>query len=66
MSRNIGIVKDHEGAMHLTVAGAVAIGAKVTSISTMADGEMAVVVVIPLRDVALSEQDNILPFKRAA
>ncbi len=59
---NVALVRDHQGALHVTVSGQYASGIKVTSISTMPDGTLAAVMVVPIKDVIMKEQDNVIPF----
>lgn len=59
---NVALVRDHTGTLHMAVSGHFASGVKVTSISTMPDGTLAAVMVVPIKDVTMREQDNVVPF----
>jgi hypothetical protein len=57
---NLEIKRDHNGTMHLHVAGVPALGATVTAITTV-NGEMGAVVFVPLKLTLLGEIDRVIP-----
>jgi hypothetical protein len=59
---NVALIRDHKGTLHVTVSGYYAAGMVVKQVVTSEDGSMAAVVVVPLKDVTIAEQDNVVPF----
>lgn len=59
---NVALIRDHTGKLHVTVSGHYAAGMVVKQIVSGDDGSMAAVVVVPLKDVTIAEQDNVVPF----
>lgn len=59
---NIALIRDHKGTLHVTVSGHYAAGMIVKQIVGGEDGSMAAVLVVPLKDVTIAEQDNVVPF----
>lgn len=62
---NVALIRDHTGKLHVTVSGHYAAGMVVKQVMTGEDGAMAAIVVVPLKDVTIAEQDNIVPFPRS-
>ena len=60
--QNIELQRGHDGSLNLFVAGHAAIGANVTGIQAF-DGKLTAVVLIPLKNLTIVEQDNVVPFK---
>ena len=61
---NVELIRNHLGQFDLAVAGRYAIGAQVTSISQY-EGELAAIVVIPLKHCTVAEQSNVVPLRHA-
>lgn len=57
------IVRDHEGKLHAYVDGQPIYGASVSNIGQVGD-EAAVLIIIPLKHVTLSETDNVVPMSQ--
>ena len=63
MSMNVSVDRDHEGRLHLAVAGQYAAGARVTGFQQIGD-ELCAVVVVPMKALTLGEVSNVVPFVR--
>lgn len=65
MTGNVELKRTHEGKLEMFVSGVPALNTVVVGFNATAEGLVAVIS-IPLKDVTISERDNVLPFKRAA
>jgi hypothetical protein len=63
---NCEIKRDHLGVLHLYVAGIPALGVTISGISTMNDGGLSAIAVVPLRLATIGEVDTVIPMRKAA
>jgi hypothetical protein len=62
---NIELKRDHEGTLHLFVAGVPALNVTVANISNI-DGKLVAVAYVPLDRVTIGEVDTVIPMSRKA
>ena len=55
--------RDHKGALHAMVNGSPIAGAIVQSITTFNDVGPGVTIIVPMRDLTISEQANVIPMR---
>lgn len=55
--------RDHTGKLHATIGGAPIAGAIVKDVTPFNDIGMGVTIIVPMRDVTISEVTNVIPLR---
>lgn len=62
MAANVRLIRDHLGSLSVAVGEQFALGATVSSITTI-NGELSAVIVVPMKGLMVEEQSTVVPFR---